>query len=262
VTVEKKKKRRRGGRQAKRKEEKRRGRRVNLVVGSLNVGTMTGKGRELADLMERRKVDVLCVQETKWRGSKAKKIGGGYKLFYHGKDGRRNGIGVIVKEEYINCVLEVKRVSDRVMCVKIEKEDSILNIISAYAPQVGCDQEEKEKFWNELDETTQRIPGNERIIVGADFNGHIGEGNKGDEDVIGKYCVGKRNTEGQEIIDFAKRMKLAVVNSYFRKREEHRVTYKSGGRSTQIDYIMCKRCNLKEFRDCTVMPGESVTTQQ
>ncbi|TRY93881.1 hypothetical protein DNTS_023788 [Danionella cerebrum] len=43
---------------------------------------MTGKGRELADMMERRKVDILCVQETRWKGSKARSIGGGYKLFY------------------------------------------------------------------------------------------------------------------------------------------------------------------------------------
>ncbi|KAK3515926.1 hypothetical protein QTP86_020334, partial [Hemibagrus guttatus] len=32
------------------------------------------------------------------------------------------------------------------------------------------------------------------------------------------------------VMDFAKRMDMAVVNTYFQKREEHRVTYKSGGR--------------------------------
>ena len=40
---------------------------VRVRVGTLNVGTMTGRGREVADLMERRKVGVLCVQETRWR---------------------------------------------------------------------------------------------------------------------------------------------------------------------------------------------------
>ena len=38
---------------------------IELKVGSLNVGTMTGKSREIVDLMERRNVDVLCVQETR-----------------------------------------------------------------------------------------------------------------------------------------------------------------------------------------------------
>ncbi|KAI5091064.1 von Willebrand factor A domain-containing protein 3A-like isoform X1 [Silurus meridionalis] len=37
---------------------------------------MTGKGREGADMMERRRVEMLCVQETKWKGSKSRNIGG------------------------------------------------------------------------------------------------------------------------------------------------------------------------------------------
>ena len=40
-------------------------------------------------------------------------------------------------------------------------------------------------------------------MVGADFNGHIGEGNRGDEEVIGKHGIGTKNTEGQKIVDFA-----------------------------------------------------------
>lgn len=34
---------------------------VGLRVWTLNVGTMAGKGKELVDLMQRTKVDMLCV---------------------------------------------------------------------------------------------------------------------------------------------------------------------------------------------------------
>ncbi|KAK3526321.1 hypothetical protein QTP70_022740 [Hemibagrus guttatus] len=54
---------------------------------------------------------------------------------------------------------------------------------------------------------------------------------------------------------------MAVVNTYFQKREEHRVTYKSGGRRTQVDYILCRRGNLKEISDCKVVVGETVARQ-
>ena len=37
---------------------------VRVRVGTFNVGTMTGRGREFAVLMERGKVGVQCVQET------------------------------------------------------------------------------------------------------------------------------------------------------------------------------------------------------
>ncbi|KAK3541996.1 hypothetical protein QTP86_009836 [Hemibagrus guttatus] len=177
----------RGGRRVHRQREKRK-----------------GKGRELADMMERRKVDILCVQETRWKGSKAHSIGARFKLFYYGVDSKRNGVGVVLKEEFVRNVLEV-----------------------------GCEIEEKENFWSELDEVMDSIPMGERVVIGADFNVHVGEGNRGDEDVMGKFGVKERNLEGQMVVDFAKRMDMAVVNTYFQKREEHRVTYKSGGRRTQ-----------------------------
>ncbi|KAK3510811.1 hypothetical protein QTP70_022735 [Hemibagrus guttatus] len=211
--------------------------------------------------MERRKVDILCVQETRWNGSKTRSIGAGFKLFFYGVDSKRNGVGVVLKEEFVRNVLEVKRVSDRVMSLKLEIEGVMLNVVSGYAPQVGCELEEKERFWSELDEVMESIPTGERVVIGADFNGHVGEENTGDEEGMGKFGVKERNLEGQMVVDFAKRMDMAVVNTYFQKREEHRVTYKSGGRRTQVDYILCKRGNLKEISDCKVVVGESVARQ-
>ncbi|KAK3570901.1 hypothetical protein QTP86_029372, partial [Hemibagrus guttatus] len=224
-------------------------------------GDIWWKGRELADVMERRKVDILCVQETRWKGSKARSIGAGFKLFYYGVDSKRNGVGVVLKEEFVRNVLEVKRVSDRVMSLKLEIEGVMLNVVSGYAPQVGCELEEKERFWSVLDEVMESIPTGERVVIGADFNGHVGEGNTGDEEVMGKFGVKERNLEGQMVVDFAKRMDMGVVNTNFQKREEHRVTYKSGGRRTQVDYILCRRGNLKEISDCKVVVGESVARQ-
>ncbi|MCJ8748701.1 hypothetical protein PDJAM_G00167790 [Pangasius djambal] len=220
---------------------------------------MTGKGRELADMMERSKVDILCVQETRWKGSKSRSIGAGFKLFYYGVDSKRNGVGVVLKEEFGRNVLEVKRVSDRVMSLKLEIEGVMLNVVTGYAPQVGGELEEKERFWSELDEVIGNIPTGERVVIGADFNGHVGEGNTGDEEL--KFGVKERNLEGQMVVDFAKRMDMAVVNTYFQKREEHRVSYKCGGRSTQVDYILCRRGSLKEISDCKVVVGESAARQ-
>ena len=57
----------------------------------------------------------------------------------------------------------------------MELDGVMLNVISAYAPQVRCIREEKETFWLDLDETVEKIPRNERIVVGADLNGHVGE---------------------------------------------------------------------------------------
>ena len=56
-------------------------------------------------------------------------------------------------------------------------------------------------------------------------------------------------------------MDLPIVNTYFKKKDEHRVTYKSGGKSTQVDYVMCRRRSLKEMCDCKVILNECVAKQ-
>ena len=131
------KSRKRGGKRVKRQREVWKGRRSLEKLGTLNIGTVTGRGRELADMIEPRNVDILCLQEKKWKGSKARNIGGGCKLFYNGDDGRKNEIGILVREKLAESVLEVKRVSDRLIAMKLEVKEFILNIVSAYAPQVN-----------------------------------------------------------------------------------------------------------------------------
>ena len=61
------KSRKTGGRRVKRQREVLKRRRSLIRVGTLNIETMTGRERELADMMERRNVDILCLQETKWK---------------------------------------------------------------------------------------------------------------------------------------------------------------------------------------------------
>ena len=250
------KSKKRGGKRVKKKREAWKGRRSLIRVGTLNIGMMTERGRELADMMEQRNVDILCLQETRWKGSKARNIRGECKIFYNGADGRKNGIGIVLRKELAESVQEVKRVSDILMAMKLEVNGSILNIVSAYAPQVNNSMEEKNDFWEDLDGLIESTLTEERIVLGADLNGHVGEGNIGDEELMARYGAGTRNKEGSMVVDFGKRMDLAIVNTYFKKKDEHRVTYKSGGTSTQVDYVMCRRRNLKEMCDCKVILNE------
>ncbi|KAI5095577.1 hypothetical protein C0J45_14007 [Silurus meridionalis] len=152
----------------------------------------------------------------------------------------------------------LQRQQEKEKCRRVEVWVGTLNVGTM---TVGCEMKEKERFWSELDEVVDGVPRKERLVIGADFDGHVGEGNRGDEEVIGRYGLKERNVEGQMVVDFAKRMEMAVVNTYFKKKEDHRVTYKSGGRCTQVDYVLCRRCNLKEIEDCKVLAGDSVARQ-
>ena len=54
-----------------------------LRFASWNIGTLTSKSIELVQVLHRRKVNIACIQETKWVGAKARKIDG-YKFVVFG----------------------------------------------------------------------------------------------------------------------------------------------------------------------------------
>ena len=58
---------------------------------------------------ERKGMDILCVQETRWEGAKAREMGNGYKLYYVGEDGKNNGVGILLSPAMKKNVLKVNR---------------------------------------------------------------------------------------------------------------------------------------------------------
>ena len=54
---------------------------------------------------------------------------------------------------------------------------------------------------------------------------------------------------------------LSIVNTFFEKRPNHLVTYKSGGRESQIEFLMCRRQQLNEVKNGKVINGEMVAAQ-
>ena len=221
-----------------------------LRVGSLNVGSMTGKGMEVVELMERRKVGVLCVQEVRWKGNEARVMGEGYKLFYAGESSGRNGVGVVVESSLVESVVGVVRVSSRLMMVKLCWNGVFVNVVSAYAPQAGLGKEKKEEFWEEWDGLMGKIEKGERVVIGADLNGHVGRESAGFEEVHGGWGFGTRNEEGRAILEAAVVHELVVVNTWFERKEGQLVTFSRQGCETQIDYMLVRRDQRRECVNC------------
>ena len=76
----------------------------NFRVGTLNVNTLKGRVCEVVETLSRRKVDLCCVQETRYRGGHCRIITGKdsrYKLFWSGNNKGTAGVGVFVAEKWI-----------------------------------------------------------------------------------------------------------------------------------------------------------------
>ena len=102
---------------------------------------------EVVDVMIRRKINIMCLQETRWVGKKAKTLSeSGYKIWYTGNDRAKNGVGIIMDKILVDEVVDVKRIGDRIIMVKIVLGKMTINIFSTYAPQAGLGAEIKAKF--------------------------------------------------------------------------------------------------------------------
>jgi len=117
----------------------------NVRVGSWNIGSLMGKSIELVKILKKRNINIAYVQETRWVGSKARDVDG-FKLWYSGGSRDRNGVGILVDGDLREQVVEVRRINDRLMTINLVIGGCTLNIISAYAPQVGLDEEAKISF--------------------------------------------------------------------------------------------------------------------
>ena len=158
-------------------------------------------------------------------------------------------------------MLQVNRKSDRIMRIQLVIAEKKTNTFSVYAPQVGCADDEKLKFWEELDEVLQSIHDKEGLMVSGDFNGHVGMERTDLERWHGGHSYGILNDEGRAILQCAQMYDLAICNTFFQKKAEHMITYRSGIRQSTIDYILVRSQSLRFVKDCKVIPGETVATQ-
>jgi len=236
----------------------------SMRFGTLNVGSMTGKSAEVVEMLKQRKVDVCCLQETRWKGEGARILKGfsaEYKFFWQGcKDGI-SGVGILMSSHMIDQVVEVYRHSDRIMKIKIVIGKRLLSVFSIYAPQSGRSDEEKEEFWDELRQLVTDVPESEFLVIGGDLNGHVGEKTDGFEGVHGGHGFGTRNKEGSMILEFADVTELALCNTWFKKQEAKLVTYESGGSRSVIDYFMVRKNGRKLVKDVKAIPGEECVSQ-
>ena len=99
------------------------------------------------------------------------------------------------------------------------------------------------------------IPQGEHVFIRGDFNGHVGKDHRGYEMVHGGHVFGDRNDFGETILDFAVDYGFIVANTFFRKRDEHLITFKSGPNMSQIDFFLMKMIDRLTCKDSKVIPG-------
>ena len=219
------------------------------------IGTLVGKLIELAKILHRRKIIITCIKETKWMGAKANAMDG-YKLRYLDFNKARNRAGIMAVKELADQVVEVRHKNNHIMSMKLVVGVEILNVVSFYAPQIGLMKDIKRQFQEDLDMVIQDVPWSEKLFVGGDFNGYIGAEADGYDTAHGGFGFDERSIGGVSVLDFAVAYDLLVANSFFKKKEDHFVTFRSGPIKTQIGYFLIVADSRRLCKDFKVIQSE------
>nr|XP_027217645.1 craniofacial development protein 2-like [Penaeus vannamei] len=94
------------------------------------------------------------------------------------------------------------------------------------------------------------------LLVLGDFNGRVS--NRKEDNICGQFGLGDARTDnGERIVEFCRRNKLLVANTWFQQKEKTRHTWTSpdGQTKNQIDYILVSARFRNSIRNCKSRPG-------
>ena len=132
-------------------------------------------------------------------------------------------------------------------------------IIIIYGPNEDDTKENKDKFWEVLTDTIDKVKGT--IYVIGDFNGRIGNNNNNNlTNVHGPYGEYVKNNNGKRLIDFSIENNLIITNTFFKHKEIHKYTRVQNSRKEKsiIDYILTNIENKKNVKDVKARRGPEI----
>ena len=132
----------------------------------------------------------VIIQETTWRGDRARMMVGRRKLLNAGGDGRCSGVGIVISEEISKEVVRVERWKGRIIMAWAMISKQLVCVMSVYGPQTGRTEAEKQEFRDALEMMIGMVELETLLCIAGDFNAHIGETEPGE----GKYGWGDKES--------------------------------------------------------------------
>lgn len=191
----------------------------HIYISTLNTRSLKSSEslHELEQALQILKWDIVGLCEIRRSGEKIEDHGD-YLLCYKNEIPGQYGVGFIVKAHLKPMIDEFIGVSDRIAVLNIALPGykQPISLIQVYAPTEVSNIETKDSFYNEL-KVTLDCSHNTKIILG-DFNSQIGKISNFKSKYIGPYTTGKRNQNGQRLIDFVHEQNLYIMNSFYNKK--------------------------------------------
>ena len=156
-------------------------------------------------------------------------IGGGHLLYNMGGDVSMRG--------------QFEGLSDRAASITVNINSRYsLQVIQMYAPTNSHEDWEVEERYEEISQAMDRNQNHYQVIIG-DFNAKIGKRQQSDRTTTEMHSLGKRNSRGEMMVQFAASKSLTTTSTLFKKSKKRKLTWRSlnGQVMNEIDYILTNK---------------------
>jgi len=203
--------------------------------------------------LHRLNVDIAALQETRLPEDGSLKEEH-YTFFWQGRgieDVREHGVGFAVRNTLLRTIEPPHGGTERILTLRLSTSAGFANIICVYAPTLQAPSETKDRFYELMANTIDRIPMPEHIYLVGDFNARVGTDHESWPEVLGHHGIGKMNENGQRLLEFCCHRNLCVTNTFFQNKLCHRASWRHPRSKHwhQLDLIITRRGSLNSVRN-------------
>lgn len=186
---------------------------------------------------------------------------------------RHYGLGFVINKFWSKRLKFYEHVNDLIAIATFAtSKNTTMKIINIYGPTQAKSNENKsvrDQFYDQLESILAKTSKQTTIFIAGDYNSKIGEDHTNTM-CIGKYARGRRNDNGQQLVEFCEHHQLVATNTLFAHRASHRTTWSCQRKDpitgklisifNQIDFILTHKDRINLVSNARSYSGTHVTS--
>lgn len=185
-----------------------------MIFGTWNVQGLTNKIPDIITAQKKSNVNLMVLTETKKKGN-GREIMDEYIHIWSGvnkAERAKAGVSILIRKTVEKFIKNYTFVSERIITMTISAYGYKTTVIGVYGPNDDSDQETKDKFWRDLENTLDETKRHQEVVIIGDLNARVGS--RQNDAVVGRFGEVVVNNSGQRLIELCNQYNLRILNTF------------------------------------------------